>query len=69
MKKDKLEETISNFNQHLLNLHNRLTQIEWIVSNYITMRKNDTKLRKYLDKKVEEENEKEKGNGQAPIQN
>ena len=41
-------------NEHIANLHNRLSTLEVIVSSYIELKKDQKKFRKFLDKKAED---------------
>tara|TARA_R100000789_G_scaffold90786_1_gene88444 strand:+ start:382 stop:576 length:195 start_codon:yes stop_codon:yes gene_type:complete len=59
MKKNSLKHKIEKLNQHIANLHNRLSNLEVVVSAYVEMRRNGKKLKKYLDKKAKEVKEDE----------
>ena len=61
MKKNSVKHKIEQINQHIVNLHNRLSSLEVVVSAYVEMRRNQNKLKKFLDKKAEQA-EKEKKN-------
>ena len=54
MKKNSLKHKIDVLSEHIGNLHNRLSNLEVVVSAYVEMRRNQKKLKKFLDKKAEE---------------
>ena len=52
--KPSVREQIKALNEHIVNLHNRLSSMEVIVSAYIELKKDQMKLNKFLDKRAEE---------------
>lgn len=52
--KPSVREQINALNEHIVNLHNRLSSMEVIVSAYIELKKDQMKLKKFLDKRAEE---------------
>ena len=72
-KKDVIDSKLQDLNQHVVNLHNRVSQLEWVLSNYIDMRGYQKKLGKFITKKKQEmEKEKEnvgQTNNQPSVQN
>ena len=52
--KPSVREQINALNEHIVNLHNRLSSMEVIVSAYIELKKDQMKLKKFLEKRAEE---------------
>ena len=54
-KKPSARKQIDLINQHIISLYDRLSSIEIVVSAYIELKKDQKKLKKFLDDKAEQD--------------